>query len=95
MGCASFSLTGCLLDGSAGDFISNTLLSSFKSLSFNQFSVSDLLIVFRLLLYDSKLMFFEDLHLGLIECFFNQNVEHGLNLLIKVEKFIVTVVDLS
>jgi hypothetical protein len=65
-----------------------------KTLSFDQLSISDLLIFIRLLLDDSNFMLWQDFHLGLFEGLLDQDIEHGFNLLIKVEKFIVAVVDL-
>ena len=69
-------------------------LCSLETLSFDQFGVANLLILFFLLLHDCELCLLEDLHTSLFKRLHAQNVEHGLNRGIEIKQLGFIIVDL-
>ena len=89
-----FGFTGFLLDSSSGDLFFDADLCSLVPLGFDQLSVAQLLILARLEVNNGELVLLKDFHLSLLKSLFDEHIEHGLNLRIKVKKFIVSIVDL-
>lgn len=93
--CSSALLLPCLL------LVSTTLalsldasLGRLESLGLNQLSIANFLVLFLLVLHDGKLGLFKYFHAGLLERFEAEDIEHGLNLSIEIEKLPVVVEDL-
>jgi len=88
-------LTSFLLYTTTHDLLLLAQFSSLESLCFNQFGISDLLIFFLLGLDNGELVLLKHLHSGLFESAFTENVKHRLHLLVEVEEFWITVMDLG
>ena len=73
----------------------DTSFGSLESLSFDQLSVTLFLVSFLLSLHNCELFFLKDLHAGLLQGLKAQDIKHGLNFSVKVEKFSISVEDLS
>jgi hypothetical protein len=94
VGSNALSFPCSLLNTAPRDFLGNAHFSSLHPLGLNELSVADLLIFLRLFLDDGELMLFKDFHLRLLKGLFAEHVEHRLNFLVKIKKFVVSVVDL-
>jgi len=94
MSILSLLLSCFLLYSSSVDLLVESEFGSFVSLCFDQFSVSNLFILFLLLFHNSVLFFFKNLHSGLIKGFFTKNIKHRFNFSIKIEQCHVTFVNL-
>jgi hypothetical protein len=71
------------------------LLGSFVPLSDDKFGVDNLFVFFHLALHNFELGFFKNLHSSLLKSLAAKNIEHWLNLFIKVEQLVVTLENLS
>jgi len=69
--------------------------SSLESLSFNQLSVTNFFIFRLLSFHDGEFVFLDNLHSCLFESLKAENVEHGLDLFVKVKELGVSVIDLG
>ena len=68
--------------------------SCLETLSFDQLRIANFLVLFLLLLHDRELCLLEDLHASLFKRLHAQDVEHGLNRGIEIEKLSLIIVDL-
>lgn len=87
-------LSRLLLVGSALLFSIDSRLSSLKSLGFDQFGVSDFFVLLFLCLHRGQLLLLEHFHTGLLERLETEDVEHGLDLLVKVKQLDVGIENL-
>lgn len=71
------------------------MLSSFVALGLDQLCVSNLLVLLRLLLNYGELVFFKNFHARLVKSLLDKNIEHGLNFLVEIKKFVIAIVDLG
>ena len=86
---------GFLLDLSARLLLLYSLLSCFKSLGFDQLSVSDFFEFLLLSIHDPELILLKHFHPRLLKRLKTKHIQHGLNLLIEVKQLPVSIEDLS
>lgn len=85
----------CLLLVSTALFLSiDARFSSFESLSLDKLRVAYLLIFFLLGLHAGEFALFKDFHARLLESLQAEDIEHGLDLLVEVEKLVISIKDL-
>ena len=87
----SLRLSGLLLVCSALFFLVDAGFRSLEPLCLDQFCVSDFLVFFLLSLHSGQFLFLEHLHSGLFERLEAENVEHGLDLLVKIKQFYIRI----
>lgn len=91
----ALALASLLLNTATRNFSVDAGFCSFKSLGFNKLGIANLLEFLGLGLDYAEFFFFEHFHAGLFESLLNKNVEHGFNFLVEVEKFVVSIENLS
>ena len=70
-------------------------LGRLEPLSLNQLGITYFLVLFLLCLHDRKLVLLEHFHAGLLKRLEAEHVEHGLDLGVKVEQFVILIEDLG
>lgn len=95
MSSTSLVLASLLLNATTRNFRVDAGFGSFESLGFNKLGITNLLEFLGLGLDNVEFFLFEYLHTCLFESLLNENVKHGFNFLVKVEKFVVSIENLS
>jgi len=94
MGKLSLRLSCLLLVASALFLGIDARFGGFEPLGLDEFCVAHFFILFLLLFHRGELTLFKHLHASLFERLEAEDVEHGLNLFVEVEKLVVGVEDL-
>jgi hypothetical protein len=84
-----------VLNISSLNFLSVSLLCGLVSLSYDEFSVHNFIILFLLGFYNVELSLFKNLHTGLFKSLVDQNIQHRLNFRIEIKQFFIALNNLS
>lgn len=90
-----FFLSCFILNISSTYFFFTSLLGCFESLSNDEFSVYYFFVFFFLTINYAEFSLFENLHSSLFNDFTAEYIQHRLHFLVKVEEFVIALINLS